>query len=61
LKTAQRIFDLSEKLTGIGIKLRDIGSLGDFEESLYNEPGIQVISLAQVKEPYSTWSPLQRQ
>jgi len=49
LKTAQRIFDLSGKLTGIGIKLKDIGSLGDFEESLYNEPGIQVISMAQVK------------
>jgi len=49
LKTAQRIFDLPGKLTGIGIKLKDIGSLGDFEESLYNEPGIQVISMAQVK------------
>jgi putative ABC transport system permease protein len=49
LKTAQRIFDLQGKLTGIGIKLKDIGKLSDFEESLYNEPGIQVISLAQVK------------
>jgi len=49
LKTAQRIFNLPGKLTGIGIKLKDIGSLGDFEESLYNEPGIQVISMAQVK------------
>jgi putative ABC transport system permease protein len=49
LKAAQRIFDLPGKLTGIGIKLKDIGSLSDFEESLYNEPGIQVISMAQVK------------
>lgn len=49
LKTAQRIFDLPGKLTGIGIKLNDIGTLSDFEESLYNEPGIQVISMAQVK------------
>jgi len=49
LKTAQRIFDLRDQLTGIGIKLKDIGSLGDFEESLYNEPGIQVVSMAQVK------------
>jgi len=49
LKSAQRLFELPDKLTGIGIKLKDIGSMSAFEESLYNEPGIQVISLAQVK------------
>jgi putative ABC transport system permease protein len=49
LKTAQRLFDLPNKLTGIGIKLKEIGELSSFEESLYNEPGIQVISMAQVK------------
>ncbi len=49
LKTAQRIFDLPGKLSGIGIKLKNIGQMSDFEESLYNEPGIQVISMAQVK------------
>jgi len=49
LKTAQSIFGLPEKLTGIGIKLKDISDLGQFEEDLYNEPGIQVISMAQVR------------
>ena len=49
LKSAQRLFELPGKLTGIGIKLKEIGLLSAFEESLYNEPGIQVISLAQVK------------
>ncbi len=49
LKTAQRIFSLPNKLTGVGIKLKNIQELGDFEESLYNEPGIQVISMAQVR------------
>jgi len=49
LKTAQKIFDLPGKLTGIGIKLKDIGALAAFEEDLYNEPGIQVISMAEVK------------
>lgn len=49
LKTAQRIFDLPGKLTGIGVKLKDIAAISDFEETLYNEPGIQVISMAQVK------------
>jgi len=49
LKSSQRIFNLPDKLTGIGIKLKDIGSLSAFEEALYNEPGIQVISMAEVK------------
>jgi putative ABC transport system permease protein len=49
LKTAQTTFRLSDKITGIGIKLNDIGQLSAFEEDLYNEPGIQVVSMAQVK------------
>lgn len=49
LASAQRIFNLPGKLTGIGIKLKNIQQIGEFEESLYNEPGIQVISLAQVR------------
>ncbi len=49
LKTAQSIFNQPGKLTGIGIKLKDISELSSFEEDLYNEPGIQVISLAQVR------------
>ncbi len=49
LKTAQRIFDLEKKLTGIGIKLKDMTELPAFEEDLYDEASIQVISMAQVK------------
>lgn len=49
LKTTQKIFELPGKLTGIGIKLKDMSQLSRFEEDLYNVPGIQVISLAQVK------------
>lgn len=49
LKTAQTIFGLPNKLTGVGIKLKDIGTISAFEEDLYNEPGIQIISLAQVR------------
>ena len=49
LKTTQKIFELPGKLTGIGIKLKDMRELSKFEEDLYNEPGIQIISLAQVK------------
>ena len=49
LKTTQKVFELPGKLTGIGIKLKDMRQLSKFEEDLYNVPGIQVISLAQVK------------
>ena len=49
LKSAQKIFEVPDKLTGIGIKLKDMRELSKFEEDLYNEPGIQIISLAQVK------------
>ncbi|MBL7115392.1 MAG: ABC transporter permease [Kiritimatiellae bacterium] len=49
LGTTQKIFELPEKITGIGIKLKDLTQLSAFEEDLYNEPAIQVISMAQVK------------
>ncbi len=49
LKTTQAIFSLPGKLTGIGIKLKNLGDIADFEESLYNEPSIQIVSMAQVR------------
>lgn len=49
LKTAQRIFGLPNKLSGIGIKLKEINTLPDFEKELYDVPSIQVVSMAQVK------------
>lgn len=49
MATAQRIFDLPGQLTGIGIKLKDLGKLEAFEEDLYDEASIQVISMAEVK------------
>lgn len=49
IRKAGELFNLPNKLTGIGIKLRNIDDLVDFQEDLYNEPGIQVISMAQVR------------
>jgi putative ABC transport system permease protein len=49
LQTAQRIFTLPGKLTGIGIKLVDIRQISKFEEDMYSVPEIQVISMAQVR------------
>ena len=49
LKSAQRIFSLPGKLTGIGVKLKDIHQITKFEEDLYSVPEIQIISMAQVR------------
>jgi len=49
LKATQAIFSLPDKLTGIGIKLKNLGDIADFEESLYNVPSIQVVSMSQVR------------
>jgi putative ABC transport system permease protein len=49
LKTTQRIFEVGGKLTGIGIKLKQIEKISEFEERLYPIASIQVISMSQVK------------
>jgi len=49
LKATQTIFSLPDKLTGIGIKLKKLDDIAEFEESLYNEPSIQVVSMSQVR------------
>ncbi|MDD5326805.1 MAG: ABC transporter permease [Phycisphaerae bacterium] len=49
LKTTQTIFSLPDKLSGIGIKLKNLSDIAEFEESLYNEPSIQIISMSQVR------------
>jgi putative ABC transport system permease protein len=49
LKTTQRVFDAEGKLTGIGIKLKQIEKISEFEERLYPIASIQVISMSQVK------------
>ncbi len=49
LKTTQRIFEVGGKLTGIGIKLKQIEKISEFEDRLYPIASIQVISMSQVK------------
>jgi putative ABC transport system permease protein len=49
LKTTQRVFDIEGKLTGIGIKLKQIEKVSEFEDRLYPIASIQVISMSQVK------------
>ena len=49
LKTTQRIFEIEGKLTSIGIKLKQIEKISEFEERLYPIASIQVRSMSQVK------------
>jgi putative ABC transport system permease protein len=49
LATVQRLFHQPNKLSGIGIKLKDIRELPAFEERMFNLPGTQVVSMAAVK------------
>jgi putative ABC transport system permease protein len=49
LKTCQRIFNIGNRLTGIGVKLKEIEKIKEFEESYYDVVGIQIISMSKVK------------
>jgi len=48
-RTVQRVFGISNELTGIGIKVRKEADIAKFEEKMYALPDVQVVSLAQVK------------
>jgi len=50
LKTTQKIFNRSDEITTIGIKLKKGVDSGRLEEQLYQLPDVQIVSLAQVKE-----------
>ncbi len=49
IKTLQRIFRREGKITGMGIRLKNLDQYPEFEEELFRVPEIQVISMAQVK------------
>lgn len=50
LGVAQRLFDKKEKLTGIGVKLKDISRIDGFSERVFEIPSVQVITMAQVQQ-----------
>ena len=49
LGVAQRLFDKKEKLTGIGVKLKDLSRIDGFSERVFEMPSVQVITMAQVQ------------
>ena len=51
METLQRIFPrLENKLTGVGVKLKELDAMSAFETDLYEIPDIQVVSMARVKQ-----------
>jgi putative ABC transport system permease protein len=50
LRTLQKIFGKSDKVTTIGIKIKKDADTGRIETKLYELPDVQVVSLAQVKQ-----------
>ncbi len=49
LGVAQHLFDKKEKLTGIGVKLKDLSRIDGFSERVFEIPSVQVITMAQVQ------------
>lgn len=49
LKTLQRIFKREGKLTGMGLRLKDMDRYPEFEEEIFKTPEIQVISMSKVR------------
>jgi putative ABC transport system permease protein len=50
LKTLQKIFNRTDELTIVGIKVRKDANSNRLEQKLYTLPDVQVVSLAQVKQ-----------
>ena len=50
LKTLQKIFNKTDELTTIGIKVKKDADINRLEKKLYTLPDVQVVSLAQVKQ-----------
>ncbi len=49
LSVAQKLFDRKGKLTGLGIRVKDLGKLDRFVEEIYDLPSVQVIAMAQIQ------------
>jgi putative ABC transport system permease protein len=54
LATVQKIFGITNELTGIGIKVKENADIAKFEERMYRLPDVQVVSMTQVKNTIMT-------
>jgi putative ABC transport system permease protein len=49
LGVAQKLFDRKGKLTGLGIRVKDLDKLDRFVEEIYDLPAVQVIATSQIQ------------
>ena len=49
LSVSQALFERRDRLTGIGIRLKDPGTSADFIDSIYDLPSVQVVRMSQVQ------------
>lgn len=49
LLVAQKLFDKKDRLTGLGVRVKDLGRLDRFVEEIYDLPSVQVIATAQIQ------------
>lgn len=54
LALSQTIFDKPERVTAVGIRLKDMRQAGPFIERLYELPSVQVVRMAQVQNTIMT-------
>ncbi|HNX01158.1 MAG TPA: ABC transporter permease [Candidatus Cloacimonadota bacterium] len=54
IKAIQKIFDVQNKLTAVGIQVNKNYDVSKLEDQLYKLPDVQVVSMAQVKSTIST-------
>jgi putative ABC transport system permease protein len=54
IRTVQRVFDIPDELTAIGIKVKKDADIKAFEDKMYKLPDVQVVSLTQVKTTIMT-------
>jgi putative ABC transport system permease protein len=54
IRTVQRVFNIPDELTAIGIKVKKEADIKAFEDKMYKLPDVQVVSLTQVKTTIMT-------
>ncbi|MEM7306312.1 MAG: ABC transporter permease [Planctomycetota bacterium] len=50
LRRAQELFERPDRVTGIGVRLHDLGQAAAFVERVYDVPSVQVVRMSQVQE-----------
>jgi putative ABC transport system permease protein len=53
IKTLQKVYNVQDKVTSIGIKVKKDTDLAKYEDQLYKLQDVQVVSMAQVKQTIS--------